>query len=256
MLHDDPARDMGQHAGLAATAYIAWAVFGGGGDRPIAGHASVPAVPSAGGDRRRLRPGAGGQRPSGVGSERHGRRALSRPAGSPETVLGGRKDRLVGRACGPNHVLRRRPLAAASKPPRWRPWRCCHAGYHPTTARSALKWLVGKRDGSGTWYSTQATVLALKGVAGGSGKPLADGRPQHVEIRCDGNAVRDLTVPAEQADVVQQIDLSSLVAAGKHRLTVVDRSGTAALYQVTFRYHLPGTGGPARHEGPVDRSGL
>ena len=110
MLHDGLARDMGQHAGLGATAYIAWAVYGGGGHLPVAGHATVPALPSAGGDRRRLRPGAGGQRAAGAGSKRRGRRALSRPAGSPETVLGRRKDRLVGRACGPDHVLRRRPL--------------------------------------------------------------------------------------------------------------------------------------------------
>ncbi len=107
---------------------------------------------------------------------------------------------------------------------------------------------MDQRDGGGTWYSTQATVLALKALLAGNGKPLGDGRPQHLAIRCDGKLVRDLVVPANQSDVVQQIDLSSLVAEGKHRLTVADLSDTAAVYQVTFRYYVPRAKKPAGQE--------
>ena len=82
----------------------------------------------------------------------------------------------------------------------------------------------------------------------GTGKPLSDGRPQHIRIRCDEKLVRDLVIPATQADVVQQIDLSSLVAEGKHRLTITDLSDTAAIYQMSLRYHLPETEEPATQE--------
>jgi hypothetical protein len=95
------------------------------------------------------------------------------------------------------------------------------AGRHPATARGALAWIVGQRDADGTWYSTQATVLALKALLAGRDVPLGSGQ-QHVAIRCDGQLVRDLVVPADQADVLQQIDLSSLVGAGQHNLTLTD----------------------------------
>ena len=123
-----------------------------------------------------------------------------------------------------------------------------HASSHPATVRGALAWIAGQRDGGGTWYSTQATVLALKALLAGTGKPLGDGRPQHVEIRCDDQLVRDLVVPASQSDVVQQLDLSSLLSEGKHLVTITDRSGTAAVYQVSFRYHLP----PAKEPAPQE----
>ena len=85
-------------------------------------------------------------------------------------------------------------------------------------------------------------MLALKALLAGTGQPLSDGRPQHVEVRCDGRRVRELAIPADQADVVQQLDLSPLVARGNHRLTIVDRGDTAPAYQATFRYHLPQEG--------------
>ena len=69
-----------------------------------------------------------------------------------------------------------------------------------------------------------------------------------MEIRCDEKLVRDLTVPASQADVVQQIDLSSLVCQGKHRVTITDRDDSAPVYQVSLRYHLPQAEQPASHE--------
>ncbi|MHB9045266.1 MAG: MG2 domain-containing protein [Pirellulales bacterium] len=123
-----------------------------------------------------------------------------------------------------------------------------HAGRNPATARGALAWLVGQRDSGGTWYSTQATVLALKVLVVGAGKPLGDGKPRQVEIRCDDKLARDLVIPASQADVVQQIDLSSLVSTGSHRLTITDRSDTAAVYQVSLSYHVPEQKGPAGGE--------
>ena len=115
---------------------------------------------------------------------------------------------------------------------------------------AALAWLIAQRDSSGTWYSTQATVLALKALLAGTGKSLANGRPQQVEIRCEGRLVRDVLIPASQSDIVQQIDLSPLVAKGDHHLTLVDRNGTSPVYQVSLRYHLPEARKPP-DEGPL-----
>ena len=49
-------------------------------------------------------------------------------------------------------------------------------GYDPETTRQALEWLVAHKDSTGTWHSTQATVLALKALLAGTGKPLGGER--------------------------------------------------------------------------------
>ena len=55
-----------------------------------------------------------------------------------------------------------------------------------------------------------------------------------------------MVIPADQAEVMQQIDLSKHLTPGPHRLTVTARTGAAAGYQVTFRYHVPGDDMPEK----------
>jgi CD109 antigen len=106
--------------------------------------------------------------------------------------------------------------------------------------RTALAWLVRQKDSQGTWHSTQATVLALKALLAGTGKPLGGDQARHIEIQLDGRTVRTLAIPADQAEVVQHVDLTAEAAPGQHRLTITDRDGQATNYQATLRYHLPG----------------
>ena len=49
---------------------------------------------------------------------------------------------------------------------------------------------------------------------------------------------------------MKQIDLSAQVGSGKHRLTITDRSDTAAGYQVTARFHLPTDKSPKEDNRP------
>jgi len=130
------------------------------------------------------------------------------------------------------------------------------AGDRPETVRQALAWLITQKDERGTWYSTQATVWTLRALVKSAGKVLAENQPRRIEIRLDDKLVRALDIPAEQADVVQQIDLTGLAAAlagpshgaGKHRLAIVEPSGTAANYQALLGYHVPGAELTADHE--------
>ncbi len=118
-------------------------------------------------------------------------------------------------------------------------------GHAPATARGALAWLADQKDALGTWHSTQATVLALKALLAGTGKPFGGQKPRRIDVALDGKKVRQLTIPADQGDVVQQINLSKEVAGGKHRLKLTDRTGTAVGYQVAFAYYVPDKGEPA-----------
>jgi hypothetical protein len=111
--------------------------------------------------------------------------------------------------------------------------------HNPATVRGALAWLVKQKNATGTWASTQATVLALKALLAGTGKPLGGDGDRRLEIAC-GGLKRTLVIPANQAEVMQQIDLSSELKPGRNRLALVEHSSTAAGYQVAFRYNVPG----------------
>ncbi len=125
------------------------------------------------------------------------------------------------------------------------------AGRSPSRVRNALSWLVAHKDGEGTWGSTQATVLALEALLAGTGKPLGGDKARRIAILLDGEPVRELTIPADQDDVLQQVDLTARLAApGPHRLTLEDRSGTESGYQALLRYHEPEPDRPREADAP------
>ena len=50
----------------------------------------------------------------------------------------------------------------------------------------------------------------------GTDRPLGDVRPRQIDIAVDGMAVQTLVIPADQGEVMQQVDLSAQVARGNH----------------------------------------
>jgi uncharacterized repeat protein (TIGR01451 family) len=117
---------------------------------------------------------------------------------------------------------------------------------YPETTRRALAWLVKQKDAAGTWHSTQATVLALKALVAGTGKAAGDGE-RRVELVWNGEK-QEVIIPKAQAEVMKQIDLSAGLRPGTHRLALTETSGTAAAFQVAFRYHVPRAAGPEKPE--------
>ncbi len=113
------------------------------------------------------------------------------------------------------------------------------AGRSPELTRAALSWLVTQKDGRGTWHSTQATVLALKALLAGSNTGLGGDRERLVRITLGDRLTRELKVAADQAEVVQQIDLTPYLRPGTQTLRLAEPTETEPVYQVTFRYHVP-----------------
>jgi uncharacterized protein YfaS (alpha-2-macroglobulin family) len=109
----------------------------------------------------------------------------------------------------------------------------------PETARRGLAWLVAHKDAIGTWHSTQATVLALKALLAGTGQPLGSDSPRRISVQVDNQVLRQIEIPKDQADVLQQLDLSDQVSSGTHRIRLEDRGSANCGYQVVFRYHVP-----------------
>jgi alpha-2-macroglobulin-like protein len=112
------------------------------------------------------------------------------------------------------------------------------SGKHLASARAALVWIAQQRDSAGTWHSTQATVLALKAMLAATNS-LTEDRERRIEWTCNLGKKETLLIPADQSDVMKQIDLTSHLRPGKQTLTLAEPTGNAANFQVTFRYHLP-----------------
>jgi uncharacterized protein YfaS (alpha-2-macroglobulin family) len=112
-------------------------------------------------------------------------------------------------------------------------------GGQPANVRGALTWLVEKKDSRGTWHSTQATILALKALLEGTGAALGGESTREIEIALDGAVTRKVTIPTDQSDVMQFIDLSDEVATGKQTLSLKELTDTGTVFQVIFRYHAP-----------------
>jgi uncharacterized protein YfaS (alpha-2-macroglobulin family) len=115
----------------------------------------------------------------------------------------------------------------------------------------ALAWLTEQKDPNGTWQSTQATVLALRALIEGTGQPLGADRERRIALELDGNLVRELVIPPEQGDVMQQVELSQF-GPGRHRLTLTERSGAGIGYQAVFRHHVPQTAPAQKPDEPLE----
>lgn len=116
------------------------------------------------------------------------------------------------------------------------------AGDYPATVRGALNWITARKDPHGTWRSTQATVLALKALLAGTSAPLDETTERHFKLTLDGQVLKEIKVPASKSEVMQQVEVSAKqLAAGEHKLELVETSKTGSTYQVSFRYHLPET---------------
>ncbi|MBL8797526.1 MAG: hypothetical protein JNM56_26740, partial [Planctomycetia bacterium] len=105
----------------------------------------------------------------------------------------------------------------------------------------ALAWLVQQKDANGTWHSTQATVLALKALLAGTGKPVGREQERRIEITLGDGLKRRLVIPADQSDVMQLLDLTEHLKPGDNKLTVDETTATGAGYQVAYRHHVPVT---------------
>jgi uncharacterized protein YfaS (alpha-2-macroglobulin family) len=118
------------------------------------------------------------------------------------------------------------------------------SGQYPPAVRGALAWIVQQKDERGTWRSTQATVLALKALLAGAGKPLGGDKERRIEIVLDGGEapsplVLPIDIPADQSEVMLQQDLSHhLLASGQYQLTLRETTDTGAGYQVAFSYYV------------------
>jgi hypothetical protein len=119
------------------------------------------------------------------------------------------------------------------------------------TARKALNYLASKKDASGTWGTTQATIMALRALLLATDKSAADVRGA-LEVLLNGKPVEKLVLTHENNDLLHQFVFKELnLKGGNHVEIRFDGKGGLA-YQVVGKYFVPWDEKPASEALSID----
>jgi uncharacterized protein YfaS (alpha-2-macroglobulin family) len=110
------------------------------------------------------------------------------------------------------------------------------SGQSSEIARKALLFITSKKEASGNWGTTQATIMALRALLLASEKGGADTRG-HVSVRLNGKIVQQLDITAANSDLLHQFVLPGMDASNEIQLQFQGTGGLA--YQVAGRYFVP-----------------
>jgi hypothetical protein len=109
------------------------------------------------------------------------------------------------------------------------------------TTRKALSYLTAKKDASGTWGSTQATIMALRALLLASEKGSVDVLG-NVEILLDGKPATQLKLTAENSELFHQFVYKDIEQASATQVEVRFEGKGNLGYQVVGQYFVPWEG--------------
>ncbi len=115
-------------------------------------------------------------------------------------------------------------------------------GEAASDTRKALHYIASKKDATGTWGTTQATIMALRALLLASSKGGADASGT-VEITIDGAPVQHLILTADNNDLFHQFVFNAKPSSAV-AIKFTGKGGIA--YQVATRYFVPWN--PVAHE--------
>ncbi|PYX93084.1 MAG: hypothetical protein DMG67_05200 [Acidobacteria bacterium] len=119
------------------------------------------------------------------------------------------------------------------------------------TARKALTYLASKKDASGTWGTTQATIMALRALLLATDKGAADVHGT-LEVLLNGKPVEKLVLTRENNDLLHQFVFKDLAAKGANDVEIRFNGKGGLAYQVVGSYFLPWDEKPASEPLSID----
>jgi alpha-2-macroglobulin-like protein len=124
------------------------------------------------------------------------------------------------------------------------------AGSYPSTVEDALHYLTSKKDPSGNFGSTQATIWALRTLLLSASKGTT-GAVGNLTVSVDGVEQQTVALSEAQSDVMTRVDLSVFAATGSHDVKV-DFAGTGKpSFNLVSSHNLPWALVPAEPTGPL-----
>ena len=124
-------------------------------------------------------------------------------------------------------------------------------GEEPGAARKALSYIAAHKDASGTWGTTQATIMALRAVLLSTEKGAADVRGT-LELSLNGKPVQKLELTPDNNDLLHQLVLKpgDLLSNNTVGIRFDGKGGLA--YQVVGSYFVPWDARPAGEQLSID----
>jgi alpha-2-macroglobulin-like protein len=116
------------------------------------------------------------------------------------------------------------------------------SGESSAVTQKGLRYIASKKDATGAWGSTQATIMALRAVLLSTEKGSADVRGT-VEVLVNGSPVEKLVLTSENNDLLHQFPLKNVSAKNTVELRFHGTGGLA--YQIAGQYFVPWTEEPA-----------
>ena len=116
-------------------------------------------------------------------------------------------------------------------------------------AAKALSYIASKKDASGTWGTTQATIMALRALLLSTGKNGADVRGT-LEVSLNGKPVQKLTLTPENNDLLHQFVFKGINSRNTVDIRFAGKGGLA--YQVVGSYFIPWDEKPANEALSID----
>jgi uncharacterized protein YfaS (alpha-2-macroglobulin family) len=106
------------------------------------------------------------------------------------------------------------------------------------TARKVMTYIAGKKDASGAWGTTQATIMALRALLLASEKGAADVRGT-LEVVLNGKTAEKLVLTPENNDLLHQFVFKDVDAKGGNTVEIRFAGKGGLAYQVVGQYFLP-----------------
>ncbi len=111
-----------------------------------------------------------------------------------------------------------------------------------TTAHKALEWLVANKDPRGTWYSTQATVHAMRALLAGTGAGGGIEGDVNITVAANGRLAQEIRITPDTADVFRLVSLTNLVRRGRNTVAIEAAGKGSLAYQIVATHYVPWKG--------------
>ncbi|HYL77786.1 MAG TPA: MG2 domain-containing protein [Bryobacteraceae bacterium] len=114
------------------------------------------------------------------------------------------------------------------------------SGEAPSVTRKALNFIGASKDASGTWGTTQATIMALRALLLSMEKGSAEARGA-VDITLNGKPAGRLTLTRENGDIFHQFVFKNIDFSGSNKVGIDFKGEGSPAYQVAGEYFVPWT---------------
>ena len=111
-------------------------------------------------------------------------------------------------------------------------------GGYPVLVRKSLAWIISKKNGSGNWGTTQATIMALRALLRSSEQSGSDARGT-AEILLNRKKIVTLEINKDNNDLFHQFVLPQMSADRDNEIEIRFSGEGGLAYQIAGRYFVP-----------------